>query len=120
MPALDFPTNPVVGQLFATDDRTWTWNGTTWDSVAGESSGGGSATDIGVFYGFKTSNDLGRLYLQVVDDGSKITLPQSSIYSNGIRVRKNDEYKEWIFTAVPLSFEWDTVNPTHLLVQAGA
>ena len=120
MPALDFPASPVVGQLFSTEDRTWSWSGTTWDSVAGASGGGGSATDIGVFYGFKTSNDLGRLYLQVTDDGSKIDLPQSSIYSNGIRVRKSDEYKEWIFTAVPLSFEWDTVNPTHLLVQAGA
>jgi len=95
MPALDFPANPVVGQLFATDDRTWTWNGTTWDSVAGESSGGGNATDIGVFYGFKTSNDLGRLY-------------------------KNDEYKEWIFTTIPLQFEWDEENPSHLLVEVGA
>jgi len=121
MPALDFPSSPVVGQLFTTGDRTWEWSGTTWDSVAGEGAGGGGgATDIGVFYGLKTSADLGRLYIQVVDDGSKIDLPQSSIYSNGIRVRKNGEYKEWIFTAIPLSFEWDTVNPTHLLVQAGA
>ena len=118
MAAIDFPTNPVVGQLFAADDRSWSWSGTTWDSVAGAASGG-SATDIGVFYGLKTSADLGRLYLQVTDDGSKVVLPQSSINSNGIRVRKQDEYKEWVFTSVPLQFSWDETNPTHLLVEVG-
>ncbi len=60
MPALDFPANPVVGQLFTTEDRTWSWSGTTWDSVAGAGGGGGSATDIGVFYGCcgKTTPDV--------------------------------------------------------------
>lgn len=118
MAAIDFPTNPVVGQIFATDDRSWTWSGETWDSVAGAAVGG-SATDVGVFYGLKTSADLGRLYLQVTDDGSKVVLPQSSINSNGIRVRKQDEYKEWVFTSIPLQFSWDETNPTHLLVEVG-
>lgn len=118
MAAIDFPTNPVVGQIFATDDRSWTWSGETWDSVAGAAVGG-SATDVGVFYGLKTSTDLGRLYVQVTDDGSKVVLPQSSINSNGIRVRKQDEYKEWVFTSIPLQFSWDEENPTHLLVEVG-
>jgi hypothetical protein len=118
MAAIDFPTNPVVGQIFAIDDRSWTWSGETWNSVAGAAVGG-SATDIGVFYGLKTSADLGRLYLQVTDDGSKVVLPQSSINSNGIRVRKTDEYKEWVFTSIPLAFSWDETNPTHLLVEVG-
>jgi hypothetical protein len=118
MAAIDFPSNPVVGQLLTTEDRTWTWSGETWNSVAGAAVGG-SATDIGVFYGLKTSADLGRLYLQVTDDGSKVVLPQSSINSNGIRVRKQDEYKEWVFTSIPLAFLWDETNPTHLLVEVG-
>jgi hypothetical protein len=118
-PPIDFPSSPVVGQQYTAEERTWSWSGTTWDSVAGAGGGGGSATDIGVFYGLKTSADLGRLYLQVVDDGSKVVLPQSSINSNGIRVRKQDEYKEWVFTSVPLEFSWDETNPTHLLVEVG-
>ena len=117
-PPIDFPSNPVVGQQFNAEERTWSWSGATWDSVAGAAVGG-SATDIGVFYGLKTSADLGRLYLQVVDDGSKVILPQSSINSNGIRVRKQDEYKEWVFTSIPLQFSWDETNPTHLLVEVG-
>ena len=118
MAAIDFPSNPVVGQLLTTEDRTWTWSGETWNSVAGAAVGG-SATDIGVFYGLKTSTDLGRLYLQVTDDGSKVVLPQSSINSNGIRVRNQNEYKEWVFTSIPLAFSWDETNPTHLLVEVG-
>ena len=119
MAAIDFPSNPVVGQLFATDDRSWTWSGATWDSVAGAAGGGGSATDVGVFYGLKTSADLGRLYLQVTDDGSKVTLPQSDVNTNGVRVRTPGEYREWVFTSIPLQFQWDETNPTHLIVEVG-
>ena len=118
MPALDFPTNPVVGQMFSSDERTWTWSGTTWNSVAGAAVGG-SATDIGVFYGFKTDASIGRLYLQVTDDGSKVTLPQSDVNTNGVRVRTPGEYREWVFTSIPLQFEWDETNPTHLTVEVG-
>lgn len=39
MAAIDFPNNPTVGQVFSTDERSWVWSGTTWDSVG--SSGGG-------------------------------------------------------------------------------
>jgi hypothetical protein len=90
----------------------------TWNSVAGAAVGG-SATDVGVFYGFKTDATLGRLYLQVTDDGSKVTLPQSDVHSNGVRVRHTEEYKEWVFTSIPLQFQWDEVNPTHLIVEVG-
>jgi hypothetical protein len=80
---------------------------------------GGATSSYQNFYGLKTSNDLGRLYVQVVDDGSKILLPQSDVNSNGVRVRKPGEYKEWIFTPELLTFQWDTENPTHLLVEVG-
>ena len=71
------------------------------------------------FYGLKTSADTGRLYVQIVDDGSKVVLPQSAVNSNGVRVRTQEEYKEWIFTPEILSFQWDPENPTHLLVEVG-
>lgn len=80
---------------------------------------GGAGSQYQNFYGLKTSADLGRLYVQVVDDGSKISLPQDDTNSNGVRVRTKEEYKEWIFTPEILSFQWDPDNPTHLLVEVG-
>ena len=71
------------------------------------------------FYGLKTDATLGRLYVQVVDDGSKVELPQDATNSNGVRVRKPGEYREWIFTPELLTFQWDEDNPTHLLVEVG-
>lgn len=46
MAAIDFPNNPTVGQVFSTDERSWVWSGTTWDSV-GSTSGGGGVTPSG-------------------------------------------------------------------------
>lgn len=118
MTAIDFPNSPGVGQVFTSGERSWSWSGTTWDSVAGAGSGG-SATDVGIFYGLKTDANVGRLYLQVTDDGSKVTLPQSDVNSNGVRVRTPGEYREWVFTSIPLQFAWDVENPSHLLVEVG-
>lgn len=32
---LDFPTNPTLNQTYSFGDRTWQWNGTGWQLVAG-------------------------------------------------------------------------------------
>jgi hypothetical protein len=32
--ALDFPTSPTVGQVYAVGDQSWQWNGTSWVAVA--------------------------------------------------------------------------------------
>lgn len=31
MAEIDFPSNPVVGQLYLFSDNTWIWTGDTWD-----------------------------------------------------------------------------------------
>lgn len=118
MTAIDFPNAPTVGDVFTLDSRSWSWSGTTWNTVAGPASGG-NVTDVGTFYGLKTDANVGRLYLQVTDDGSKISLPQSDVNSNGVRVRTPGEYREWVFTQIPLNFAWDTENPSHLTVEVG-
>jgi hypothetical protein len=43
MAAIDFPSNPLVGQLLTVEGRSWIWSGTTWDSVAGAGTGGGAS-----------------------------------------------------------------------------
>ena len=58
-------------------------------------------------------------FFQVTDDGSKVTLPQSDVNTNGVRLRTPGEYREWVFTSIPLQFQWDEVNPTHLIVEVG-
>lgn len=32
MAAIDFPTNPTVGQLVTVSGRTWAWDGDTWSA----------------------------------------------------------------------------------------
>jgi len=29
--AIDFPNSPTIGDTFTVDNRTWTWDGTSWD-----------------------------------------------------------------------------------------
>jgi len=33
--ALNFPTNPAVGQIYAVGTESWQWNGSAWQVVAG-------------------------------------------------------------------------------------
>lgn len=44
MAAIDFPSNPLVGQLLTVEGRSWVWSGNTWNSVAGAGGGGGGAS----------------------------------------------------------------------------
>lgn len=34
MTAIDFPNSPTLNQTFSASNRTWKWNGTTWETVA--------------------------------------------------------------------------------------
>jgi hypothetical protein len=34
--AMVFPTSPTVGQVFTSGGRSWVWNGSAWDSPAGQ------------------------------------------------------------------------------------
>jgi hypothetical protein len=34
--AMVFPTSPTVGQVFTSGSRSWVWNGSAWDSPAGQ------------------------------------------------------------------------------------
>lgn len=34
MAAIDFPNSPAVNDLFTVDNRTWKWNGSTWDMMS--------------------------------------------------------------------------------------
>lgn len=33
MPTIDFPNSPTVDQEFTSGNRTWIWNGVSWDAV---------------------------------------------------------------------------------------
>jgi hypothetical protein len=34
--AMVFPTSPTIGQVFTSGSRSWVWNGSAWDSPAGQ------------------------------------------------------------------------------------
>ena len=42
--AINFPTNPTIGQTYTYGGITWTWNGTGWDKTTGSGSGNTGAT----------------------------------------------------------------------------
>lgn len=35
MAALDFPTNPTIGQVYTANDKSFKWNGTSWINFTG-------------------------------------------------------------------------------------
>ena len=114
--ALDFPDSPTTGQEFSANGRTWYWTGNTWDSVlAAGGGGGGGSTDLGTFYGFKYDPVTAQLTMQSIDDGTTVRLPATT--GREPRIRRPDDYREWVFTTRPLEFSWDTVRPTNLIVE---
>lgn len=40
--ALNFPSNPAIGDEYSAGGFTWVWNGTSWDKVAATTGGGGN------------------------------------------------------------------------------
>lgn len=43
---IDFPDAPNLGDTFTVNDKTWTWNGSTWELVATPAGKSGSVTTI--------------------------------------------------------------------------
>lgn len=43
MPAIDFPSNPAINDIFTSGTKSWVWTGTVWNSIF-ESVGGATIT----------------------------------------------------------------------------
>lgn len=115
MAAMNFPDSPTIGQEFTVGSKTWVWTGTVWDAVAGTVVGGGGSTDLGTFYGFKFDPTTGKLTMESIDDGSVVRLPAP--YGRTPTIKRPDDYREWSFSSRPMTFSWDTVRKTNLLVE---
>lgn len=85
MAAIDFPDTPTIGQQFTVDERTWEWNGTTWDSVrSGDGGGGGGAGFTWVNVSSDTGASTNNVYSCDTSEGAiTITLP-SPVFGNVI------------------------------------
>lgn len=68
--------------------------------------------DIGdkTFYGFRYNPETAKLQVEVINDGSVVSLPDS-------RTIKSDDYKQWVWTRNNLNFSWNSSNKSHLLVE---
>lgn len=53
------------------------------------------------FYGFKINPVTGKLTVEKINDGSVVSLPVTG-------VKKQSDYKHWVWTERNLKFSWDT------------
>jgi hypothetical protein len=73
--ALDFPASPALDDTYTEAGKTWRWNGSGWQLVAGEGGGGASVTTSDTAPTSPADGDLwydsvgGRLYVYY-DDGN--------------------------------------------------
>ena len=65
--ALSFPASPTVGQQYTDSNRTWEWNGQTWEAISSADFGTGSLT-------IPVSSTLPTAEGQIVFDGTTDTL----------------------------------------------
>lgn len=65
--ALSFPASPTVGQQYTDSNRTWEWNGQTWEAISSADFGTGSLT-------IPVSSTLPTGEGQIVFDGTTDTL----------------------------------------------
>lgn len=65
------------------------------------------------FYGFRYNPDDGNLQIEIINDGSLISLPQT-ITSNISIIDKYD-YKVWFWSRETISFDWS--NNGHLTLE---
>jgi hypothetical protein len=61
--AINFPDAPSTGDEFTSGDRTWKWDGTTWESLAG----GFTATSPVVLTGADISFDSTSIETNATD-----------------------------------------------------
>ena len=61
--AINFPDAPSTGDEFTSGDRTWKWDGTTWESLAG----GFTATSLVVLTGADFSFDSTSIETNAAD-----------------------------------------------------
>ena len=62
------------------------------------------------FYGFRLNPDTGKLTVEVINDGSPVSLPLEDL------IRKED-YRSWFWTKHTVQFDWDTNPNTNLLME---
>jgi len=65
--ALSFPASPTVGQQYTDSNRTWEWNGQTWEAISSADFGTGTLT-------IPVSSSLPTGEGQIVFDGTTDTL----------------------------------------------
>lgn len=59
MAAINFPSGPVTNDVFTSADKTWTYNGTSWDLVQGTISiADGSVTTSKILDGTIVNSDI--------------------------------------------------------------
>ena len=61
MAALNFPTSPVLNQIYTANGKSWRWDGTSWKTynTIGISGGGTGLTNINAGNAFLSSNSAG-------------------------------------------------------------
>jgi len=67
--AINFPDAPSIGDEFTSGDRTWKWDGTTWESLAG----GFTATSPVVLTGADFSFDSTSIETNATDIATNVT-----------------------------------------------
>jgi ECM component-binding autotransporter adhesin len=82
--AINFPDAPSIGDEFTSGDRTWKWDGTTWESLAG----GFTATSPVVLTGADFSFDSTSIETNATDIATNVTDIQTN--ADAIAVNSTD------------------------------
>lgn len=62
------------------------------------------------FYGFRYNYATAKLNVEVISDGSVVSLPEPNIISD-------TDYQQWVWTKSNLAFSWNNANKSHMLVE---
>lgn len=84
MAALNFPTSPVLNQIYSANGKSWRWDGTAWKSfnTIGISAGGTGLTSIIAGNAFLSSNSAGTALTYrtfTAGSGMQITVSASDV-----------------------------------------
>ena len=89
MAALDFPTSPIVNQVYTANGSSWRWNGTSWLSINPSSGASGSGADR-IFW----END------QVVTQSYTITSSKNAMTAGNVTINSG------VTVTVPAGGRW--------------